>query len=138
AQFVPVKLTEREKRRVAGRLEKEHRRGRALGTNLSDLGALNVWSEIAAAAWSEQGDFEPETYHVDATIAPGAERLSGRATIDLKTVRGHRRVVPLTLHEDLNVTAVTGAGGAALKFIRSGWQLAIVLPSPAEDGQRLS
>jgi len=137
-QWVAEKLTEREKRRAAGRLEKEHRRGRSLGTEISDLGTFNVWSQFAAAPQSDQGDFEPELYHIDVTVAAGAERLGGRTTIDLKAVRGHRRVVPLRLHEDLKVSQVTDAAGTALKFVRTGDELAVVLPAPAEEGQRLS
>jgi hypothetical protein len=137
-QFIPAKLTEREKRREAARLEKEHRRGRSLGTDVDDLGDFNHWSVFAAGPQSGEGDFEPEIYHVDATIADGAERLSGRATIDLKTVHGKRRVVPLQLYRDLTVSQVTDAAGTPLKFVRSGYELAVVLPTPAEDGQRLS
>src|ERR1051326_4556420 len=137
-QFVPEKLTEREKRRVAGQLNKEHRRGRSLATEVSDLGIFNVWNESVAGTRIEQGDFEPALYHIDATIAPGAERLSGKTTIDLKTIRGHRRVIPLHLDQDLTVSQVTDAAGAALRFSQSGGQLAVVLPSPAEDSQQLA
>jgi hypothetical protein len=137
-QFVARKLTEREKRREAGRLDKEHRRGRSLGTEVTDLGSFNIWSEFAVGPPSDEGDFEPELYHVDATIASGAERLSGRATIDLKAVRGSRRVIPMRIHEDLKVTEVKDAAGAPLKFVRTGSELAVVLSSPAESGQHLS
>ncbi|HEY6141424.1 MAG TPA: M1 family aminopeptidase [Thermoanaerobaculia bacterium] len=137
-QWVAEKLSEREKRRAAGRLEKEHRRGRSLGTEVSDLGTFNIWSQFAAGPPSDQGDFEPELYHLDVTVPAGAERLGGRATIDLKAVRGHRRVIPLTLHQDLKVTQVTDAAGSALKFVRTGDELAVVLAAPAEEGQRLS
>ncbi len=137
-QFIPQKLTAREKRREAGRLEKEHRRGRSLGTDVGDIGNFNEWSEFPTAPQTDEADFEPEVYHVDVTIADGADRLGGRATIELKAVRGKRRVVPLQLHPDLKVSQVTDAAGTPLKFVQSGYDLAVVLPSPAEDGQRLS
>ena len=134
-QFVPLNLTERQKRREARRLDKEHRRGHSLGTEITDLGNFNVWSLIGEA---KERDFAPETYHIDATIAAGAERLSGRATIDAQARRGARRLMTFVLYDDMKVTAVTDAAGAALKFIRSGDELAVVLPSPPEKGQRVS
>jgi hypothetical protein len=137
-QFVPLNLTEREKRRLTRRLDKEHRRGRSLGTEVADLGYFNVWSALGAGLSSNEADFEPELYHIDATVADRAERLSGRATIDLRAVRGSRRVVPLRLHQDLKVSQVTDGAGAPLFFLRSGNQLAVVLPSPAASGKRLS
>ena len=138
-QFVPANLTERQKRRLAGRLDREHRRGRLLGTEITDLGYFNVWTEEATSTQSaDDGAFEPERYRIEVTVGDRAEILTGRASIDGKATGGGRRVVPLRLHEDLQVSRVVDGSGAPLFFLRSGRQLAVVLASAPAAGQRFS
>ena len=73
-QFVPIDLTEKEKRKAAKLIHREQRRGRLIGLELEDLGQWDTWVSASlrdSSARARPGDrgFEPERYVVDLSLA---------------------------------------------------------------------
>ncbi|HEV7516042.1 MAG TPA: M1 family aminopeptidase [Thermoanaerobaculia bacterium] len=137
--FVPLEATERQKRKLLRQIQREQRKGRLVGLELDDLGQWDTW--LAASLRDKEGKpapggaaFEPEKYTLDVTVGEDV-RLSGRARLDLKSRVQGARLVPLRLLRDLQVTRVADASGADLFFLRSGCDLAVVLPRPAAAGE---
>jgi hypothetical protein len=138
--FVPLEATEKAKRKILRQIQREQRKGRLVGLELDDLGQWDTW--LAASLRGKEGKpmlggaaFEPEKYTLDVTVGEGDVRLSGRARIDLKSRVAGARLVPLRLQRDLKVSRVKDGAGADLFFLRSGRDLAVVLPRPAAAGE---
>lgn len=140
-QFVPIDLTEKEKRRAAKRIHREQRRGRLIGLEVEDLGQWDTWVSSSlrnAAAKPLPGNpgFEPERYVVDLSLADRDLVASGRARIDLVAVTGTTRIVRLALHSELEATKALDASGEALPFRQTGGEVMVVLPQAPAAGEK--
>lgn len=139
-QFVPIDLTEKEKRKAAKLIHREQRRGRLIGLEVEDLGQWDTWVSASlrgAAAGPTPGDpgFEPERYVVDLSLADRDLAVSGRAQIQLRATLGITRIVHLAVHSELEVTKVLGEGGEALPFRQTGGEVMVVLPRAPAAGE---
>lgn len=143
--FVPLELTEKEKRKAAKLIHKQQRQGRLIGLSLDDLGQWDTWlsSTLQAPSSAEGGPrpnpgragFEAERYVVELTLADSKDlTVSGRAQLQLRAATGLSRVVRLGLFSELKVSAVNDATGVKLPFRQLGSEVMVVLPdAPALD-----
>ncbi len=121
-RFVPLEATEKEKRKILRRIQREQRKGRLIGLELEDLGQWDTW--VSASLRDSEGKplpgaptFEPKKYTLEVDLADRNLRLSGRARIDFKPVMVGSRAVMLYLPGDFQVRRVTDGHGAELSFI---------------------
>jgi tetratricopeptide (TPR) repeat protein len=143
ASFVPLDVQGWERRRLKRHIRIQQRKGRWLGVDVEDLGAWDVWLSkpwTPASGRSFPGNvgFETEHYTIDATIRRHSLILEGEATLDITAQAGGRRVVSLELFRDLQVQRVTDGDGEPLFHMRSGRELAVLLPSPSVAGEKLT
>jgi tetratricopeptide (TPR) repeat protein len=139
-RFVPLDLTEKEKRREEKEIRREQRQGRSLGLEVEDLGAWDTW--LSAALRDSSGQpapgtpaFEPAKYTLDVRLTEPGLRLSGRARIDLQPVLRGSRVVGMSLSRDFVVSRVTDGDGNELFFHQGERELTVILPAPPADGK---
>jgi hypothetical protein len=139
-RFVPLDLTEKEKRKGEKVIRREQRKGRLIGLEVDDLGHWDTW--LSAALRNSAGKavtgtpaFEPKKYTLDVHLTQPGLRLSGKARIDLETVIPGSRVVELDLPEDLQVARVTDRAGKDLFFHRNLDDVTIILPRAPADGE---
>ncbi len=139
-QFVPIDLTEKEKRQASKLIHREQRRGRLIGVEIKDLGAWDTWVSASLRGSSAKltpggPGFEPQRYVVDLALADKDLEVSGRAQIQLQAQTGLTRIASLELYKDLEVTRVQGASGEALPFRQNAGQVMVVLPRAPAAGE---
>lgn len=138
-QFVPLELTEKEKRKAQRLIHKQQRRGRLIGLELDDLGQWDTWLSTSLVDSSSRpapglAPFEPARYVIDLALTGRDLAVSGRTRIELVSQTGRTRIVELGLHPELKVKRVTGADGAELPFRQTSGEIQVVLPeAPARD-----
>lgn len=142
-RFVPLEMSEKEKRKLLRDIEKDQRRGRLIGLEAEDLGQWDTWLSASlrgreGAARPGLAAFEPEKYTLDMALAERDLRLTGRARLDLKPAVRGARAVALRLNSDLQVSKVTDGAGADLYFLRSGGDLTVILPRAPADEEKVS
>lgn len=139
-QFVPIDLTEKEKRQASKLIHREQRRGRLIGVEIKDLGAWDTWVSASlrnsSAKLAPGGPgFEPQRYVVDLALADKDLEVTGRAQIQLQAQTGLTRIVYLELYKDLEVSRVQAASGEALPFRQNAGQVMVVLPQAPAAGE---
>jgi len=139
-RFVPLDLTEKEKRKEEKEIRREQRQGRSLGLEVEDLGTWDTWLSAALRDASGQPApgtpaFEPTKYTLDVRLTEPGLRLSGKARIDLQPVLRGSRVVGMSLLRDFVVSRVTDGDGKELFFHRGERELTVILPAPPADGK---
>jgi hypothetical protein len=139
-RFVPLEATEKEKRKILRRIQREQRRGRLIGVDVEDLGQWDTW--VSSSLRDGEGrprtgapTFEPIKYTLEVDLAERDLRLSGRARIELKPVMAGSRAVMLQLPADFEVRGVTDGGGADLFFDRAPAELLVLLPGAPAVGE---
>jgi hypothetical protein len=139
-RFVPLDATEKEKRKIAKQLAREQRKGRLLGIELDDLGQWDTW--LSAPLRNAQGKpspgapaFEPRKYTLEVSLGDGAERLTGRARIDLEPVIAGSRAVLIHLPTDFKVDKVTDGKGTELYYHRNEGEMTVILPRVPAAGE---
>lgn len=139
-QFVPIDVTEKEKKQRERQIHRQQRRGRLVGLEIADLGSFDTW--VSSPMRDKEGKprfgspaFEPTKYTLDLTANPKDLTLSGKARIELKPRVPGSRVVSLGLDLDLVVKKVTDGTGQALSFQRTLYDLDIVLAEPPAAGE---
>lgn len=142
-QFIPLDLTERERRRKERTIRSEQAEGRALGVEVDDLGTFNTW--VSATLRSSSGDptpgspaFKPTRYTLETRLTQPGLRLSGKARIDFDPVVRGSRVVGLSLPGDFQVERATDAQGCPLFFRREEDDLTVILPQAPADGEAVA
>jgi hypothetical protein len=141
-QFVPMDISEEDRREQRRELHAEQRRGRLIGLRVEDLGDWNTW--LSGMVRSADGRLleappvlEPEHYLLDVSIEPSERRISGSARIRLKSPAAGRRGLTLRLFPDLVAQGVADASGTSLPFTRSGNEITVGLPAPTTAGEVL-
>lgn len=139
-QFVPLDVTEREKKQIKRQIHRQQRRGRLVGLELADLGSFDTW--VSAPVRDKEGNprfgappFKPVKYTLDMTANPKELTLSGKARIELKPRVPGSRVVSLGLDNDLVVKKLTDGAGRELFYQRTLSDLEIVLAEPPAAGE---
>jgi tetratricopeptide (TPR) repeat protein len=139
-RFVPLEATEKEKRKILRRIQREQRKGRLIGIDMEDLGQWDTW--ISASLRNGEGKaspgaptFEPKMYTLEVELADRDLRLSGKARIDLKPVIAGSRAAMLYLPADFEVRRVTDGQGADLFFHRSQSEVTVILPKAPTSGE---
>jgi hypothetical protein len=135
-QFVPLDATRSEKRRVSRVLAREQRRGRLVGLEVEDLGLWDTWisSPLYEGGRPAPGlpAFEPRHYSLDVTVQPKSGELAGRAVLELVATTGGRRLAHLSLHRDLEVSAIS-VESKELAYLREGTEIDVVLPAAPRE-----
>ncbi len=142
--FVPLELTEKEKRKLGKVLHKQQRQGRLIGVSLDDLGQWDTWlsSALVSPPNAEgliqpapgRAGFEAERYVLELTIADKDLNVSGRAQLQLRAETGLSKVARLGLSSELKVSEVRDTAGKTLPFRQLGGEVMVVLPeAPARD-----
>jgi hypothetical protein len=134
-QFVPLELSDEERREQRRELHAEQRRGRLIGLRVEDLGTWNTW--LSGQVRGSDGRLlggppapEPERYLLDVSIEPSERRISGNARIRLRAATAGRRGLVFRLFPDLEVQRVTDGSGTELPFTRSGREISVALRAP--------
>jgi hypothetical protein len=143
ASFVPLDVQGWERRRLARHIRLQQRKGRWLGVEVEDLGAWDVWLSTPWTPTPGHGfpgnvGFETEHYTLDVTVKRRSLILEGEATLDITAQADGRRIIPLELFRDLQVERITDGEGKQLFFMRSGRELAVLLPGPSVAGEKLT
>ncbi|HXU47299.1 MAG TPA: M1 family aminopeptidase [Thermoanaerobaculia bacterium] len=138
-RFVPIEATEKEKRKILRRLEREQKHGRLLGIELDDLGQWDTW--LSASLRGKDGKptpgaeaFEPVRYTLDVVIDDEIEKLHGNARIELRPVLQEVRTVVLHLPRLFEVKGVRSAAGESLPYQRSAGDITVVLAEAPPAG----
>ncbi|MEM9594279.1 MAG: M1 family aminopeptidase [Acidobacteriota bacterium] len=140
---VPIEADRRERRKILRQLERQQRRGRLLGLELDDLGVWDTWMSTPLRDGTGEpvpgvAAFEPDHYALDVRLDPRSNGLEGNARLELEGTGDGGRAARLSLHGDLEVTAVRTGDGDGLPFLRDGAELWVLLPEPSVAGQPLT
>ncbi|HEX2224234.1 MAG TPA: M1 family aminopeptidase, partial [Thermoanaerobaculia bacterium] len=131
--FKPLEATEKEKRKILKRIDRQQREGRLIGFELEDRGQWDTWLSGSVRGKDGQpspgvSSFEPVRYQLEVSLADADLRLSAKARIDLAPQVQGARTAWFNLNSDLLVRRVTDGTGAGLPFHRAGTDLLVVLP----------
>jgi hypothetical protein len=138
--FVPLEATEKEKRKILRRIQREQRQGRLIGVDVEDLGQWDTW--VSSSLRDGEGKprpgvptFEPIKYTLEVNLADRDLRLNGQARIELKPLMAGSRAVMLKLPADFEVRSVKDGGGADLFHHRAPGELLVLLPAAPAAGE---
>lgn len=142
-RFVPLDFGDAENERVRRMVRRINRSGRMIGLRFEDLGDLDTWVSLALrdetgrTALTGNG-VEPTRYRLDVTLDPPAGRISGRARIDMESVRRGLRAFEIRVFPDLAVSAIRDERGRNLRFHQHRETVTVLLAEPLDAGAALA